>query len=147
MLVLGIGCFISQCGERIVNDSHLYHQNEVFLDVTARVNVLNALSRFETGHTFSFIPRREFELDDEFKLMSYCPLTSVKPLICHRKPSREQGRVYGQDESAFKDAEHCRQYGNLCAGADNATPTGGIQYAPDKLAFVWKIKQLEVGGS
>jgi AP-1 complex subunit mu len=108
------------------------------------------LSRFENDRTISFIPP-----DGEFQLMSYRLSTPVKPLIWveasveSHKGSRVEYMV--KVKAQFKrrsSANNVEIYVPVPDDADSPkfrASTGSVQYAPDKSAFVWKIKQL--GGS
>ncbi|KAF9546665.1 clathrin adaptor, mu subunit [Agrocybe pediades] len=108
------------------------------------------LSRFENDRTISFIPP-----DGEFELMSYRLSTPVKPLIWveaaveSHKGSRVEYMV--KVKAQFKrrsTANNVEIYVPVPDDADSPkfrASTGSVQYAPDKSAFVWKIKQL--GGS
>ncbi|KAF8523649.1 Mu homology domain-containing protein [Gautieria morchelliformis] len=108
------------------------------------------LSRFENDRTISFIPP-----DGEFELMSYRLSTPVKPLIWveaaveSHKGSRVEYMV--KCKAQFKrrsTANNVEIYVPVPDDADSPkfrASTGTVQYAPDKSAFVWKIKQL--GGS
>ncbi|KAJ7430034.1 clathrin adaptor mu subunit [Mycena galericulata] len=125
------------------------------------------LARFENDRTISFIPP-----DGEFELMSYRLSTPVKPLIWieaaveshkrsrveyvvkviiqfKRRSTANNVEIYvpvpdDADSPKFR-ASHtcfppsCRLIKSLQAS------TGSVQYAPDKSAFVWKIKQLAGG--
>ncbi|KIY66343.1 clathrin adaptor mu subunit [Cylindrobasidium torrendii FP15055 ss-10] len=108
------------------------------------------LSRFENDRTISFIPP-----DGEFELMSYRLSTPVKPLIWveaaieSHKGSRIEYIV--KVIAQFKrrsTASNVEIYVPVPDDADSPkfkTSTGGVQYAPDKSAFVWKIKSLAGG--
>ncbi|KAJ3503918.1 hypothetical protein NMY22_g18084 [Coprinellus aureogranulatus] len=108
------------------------------------------LSRFENDRTISFIPP-----DGEFELMSYRLSTPVKPLIWveaaieSHKGSRVEYIV--KVKAHFKrrsTANNVEIYVPVPDDADSPkfrAATGTVQYAPDKSAFIWKIKQL--GGS
>ncbi|KAF5344750.1 hypothetical protein D9756_011076 [Leucocoprinus leucothites] len=108
------------------------------------------LSRFESDRTISFIPP-----DGEFELMSYRLSTPVKPLVWveaaveSHKGSRIEYMV--KVKAQFKrrsTANNVEIYVPVPDDADSPkfrASTGTVQYAPDKSAFVWKIKQL--GGS
>ncbi|CCM05385.1 uncharacterized protein FIBRA_07601 [Fibroporia radiculosa] len=105
------------------------------------------LSRFENDRTISFIPP-----DGEFELMSYRLSTPVKPLVWveaaveHHKGSRVEYMV--KVKAQFKRRSTANNVEIYVPVPDDAdTPkfrasTGTVQYAPDKSAFVWKIKQL-----
>ncbi|CAE6505162.1 unnamed protein product [Rhizoctonia solani] len=105
------------------------------------------LSRFENDRTISFIPP-----DGEFELMSYRLSTPVKPLIWveaaieSHKGSRIEYMV--KVKAQFKrrsTANNVEIYVPVPDDADSPkfrASTGSVQYAPDKSAFVWKIKQL-----
>ncbi|KAH9063286.1 Mu homology domain-containing protein [Lactarius vividus] len=108
------------------------------------------LSRFENDRTISFIPP-----DGEFELMSYRLSQAVKPLIWveaaveHHKGSRVEYMV--KCRAQFKRRSTANNVEIYVPVPDDAdTPkfrasTGSVQYAPDKSAFVWKIKQLGGG--
>ena len=128
------------------------------------------LARFENDRTISFIPP-----DGEFELMSYRLSTPVKPLIWveaaveSHKGSRVEYMV--KCKAQFKrrsTANNVEIYVPVPDDADtpkfrvsvpmkwidrelgrvtwlNKASTGSVQYAPDKSAFVWKIKQLGGG--
>lgn len=108
------------------------------------------LSRFENDRTISFIPP-----DGEFELMSYRLSTPVKPLVWveaaveHHKGSRVEYMV--KVKAQFKRRSSANNVEIYVPVPDDAdTPkfrasTGSVQYAPDKSAFVWKIKQLGGG--
>ena len=108
------------------------------------------LSRFENDRTISFIPP-----DGEFELMSYRLSTPVKPLIWaeaaieSHKGSRIEYMV--KVKAQFKRRSTANNVEVYVPVPDDAsTPrfraaTGSVQYAPDKSAFVWKIKQLGGG--
>ncbi|KZS96679.1 clathrin adaptor, mu subunit [Sistotremastrum niveocremeum HHB9708] len=108
------------------------------------------LSRFESDRTISFIPP-----DGEFELMSYRLSTPVKPLIWveaaveSHKGSRVEYMV--KVKAQFKRRSTANNVEIYVPVSDDAdTPkfrasTGSVQYAPDKSAFVWKIKQLGGG--
>ncbi|KAF7792192.1 hypothetical protein EIP86_003224 [Pleurotus ostreatoroseus] len=108
------------------------------------------LSRFENDRTISFIPP-----DGEFELMSYRLSTPVKPLVWveaaveHHKGSRVEYMV--KVKAQFKRRSTANNVEIYVPVPDDAdTPkfrasTGSVQYAPDKSAFVWKIKQLGGG--
>ncbi|TFY54464.1 hypothetical protein EVJ58_g8852 [Rhodofomes roseus] len=108
------------------------------------------LSRFENDRTISFIPP-----DGEFELMSYRLSTPVKPLVWveaaveHHKGSRVEYMV--KVKAQFKRRSTANNVEIYVPVPDDAdTPkfrasTGTVQYAPDKSAFVWKIKQLGGG--
>ncbi|KAF7965109.1 hypothetical protein HWV62_45478 [Athelia sp. TMB] len=108
------------------------------------------LARFENDRTISFIPP-----DGEFELMSYRISTPVKPLIwveaavdTHRG-SRVEYMV--KVKAQFKrrsTANNVEIFVSVPEDADTPkfrASTGSVQYAPDKSAFVWKIKQLGGG--
>jgi AP-1 complex subunit mu len=124
------------------------------------------LSRFENDRTISFIPP-----DGEFELMSYRLSTPVKPLIWveaaveHHKGSRVEYMV--KCKAQFKRRSSANNVEIFVPVPDDAdspkfrvsmlaaiywprliviqASTGSVQYAPDKSAFVWKIKQLGGG--
>ncbi|GAB1520547.1 AP-1 adaptor complex mu subunit Apm1 [Rhizoctonia solani] len=83
------------------------------------------LSRFENDRTISFIPP-----DGEFELMSYRIEYMVKVKAQFKRRST---------------ANNVEIYVPVPDDADSPkfrASTGSVQYAPDKSAFVWKIKQL-----
>ncbi|KAK7062794.1 AP-1 adaptor complex mu subunit Apm1 [Paramarasmius palmivorus] len=108
------------------------------------------LSRFENDRTISFIPP-----DGEFELMSYRLSTPVKPLVWveaaveSHKGSRVEYMV--KVIAQFKrrsQANNVEIYVPVPDDADSPkfrASTGSVQYAPDKSAFVWKIKSLGGG--
>ncbi|KAA1472354.1 clathrin adaptor mu subunit [Dentipellis sp. KUC8613] len=108
------------------------------------------LSRFENDRTISFIPP-----DGEFELMSYRLSQAVKPLVWveaaveNHKGSRVEYMV--KVKAQFKrrsTANNVEIYVPVPDDADSPkfrASTGSVQYAPDKSAFVWKIKQLGGG--
>ncbi|KZT60062.1 clathrin adaptor, mu subunit [Calocera cornea HHB12733] len=108
------------------------------------------LSRFESDRTISFIPP-----DGEFELMTYRLSTPVKPLIWVEaavesyRGSRVEYMV--KVKAQFKrrsQANNVEIYVPVPEDADTPkfrASTGGVQYAPEKSAFVWKIKQLGGG--
>ena len=108
------------------------------------------LSRFENDRTISFIPP-----DGEFELMSYRLSTPVKPLIWaeasveSHKGSRIEYVV--KVKAQFKRRSTANAVEIYVPVPDDASSprfraaTGTVQYAPDKSAFVWKIKQLAGG--
>lgn len=108
------------------------------------------LSRFENDRTISFIPP-----DGEFELMSYRLSTPVKPLIWaeaaieSHKGSRIEYMV--KVKAQFKRRSTANNVEIYVPVPDDASSprfraaTGSVQYAPDKSAFVWKIKQLAGG--
>lgn len=105
------------------------------------------LARFENDRTISFIPP-----DGEFELMSYRISTPVKPLIWveaaieRHRGSRVEYMV--KCKAQFKrrsTANNVEIYVPVPDDADSPkfrASTGSVIYAPDKSAFVWKIKQL-----
>ena len=124
------------------------------------------LSRFENDRTISFIPP-----DGEFELMSYRLSQPVKPLVwveasveSHRGSRVEyMVKVRGQfkrrstannveiyvpvpdDADSPKFRVGRSHLCNLAQNTDNKTSVGSVVYAPEKSAFVWKIKQLGGG--
>ena len=120
------------------------------------------LSRFENDRTISFIPP-----DGEFELMSYRLSTPVKPLVwveasveSHRGSRVEfMVKVRGQFKRRSTannveiyvpvpdDADSPKfRVSKLCAIIiDGKASVGSVVYAPEKSAFVWKIKQLGGG--
>ncbi|UOH82944.1 hypothetical protein LQV05_005657 [Cryptococcus neoformans] len=108
------------------------------------------LSRFENDRTISFIPP-----DGEFELMSYRLSTPVKPLVfveasveSHRGSRVEyMVKIKGQFKRR-STANNVEIYVPVPDDADSPkfrASVGSVVYAPEKSAFVWKIKQL-VGG-
>jgi len=104
------------------------------------------LARFENDRTISFIPP-----DGEFELMSYRLSTPVKPLIwVEAAIESHKGRVeyMVKVKAQFKrrsSANNVEIYVPVPDDADSPkfrASTGSVVYAPDKSAFVWKIKQL-----
>lgn len=105
------------------------------------------LSRFENDRTISFIPP-----DGEFELMSYRLSTPVKPLIWAEasidvhKNSRIEYVV--KVKAQFKRRSTANGVEIYVPVPDDASNprfragVGSVVYAPDKSAFVWKIKQL-----
>jgi len=101
-------------------------------------------------YRISFIPP-----DGEFELMSYRLSTPVKPLVWveaaveSHKGSRVEYMV--KVIAQFKRRSTANNVEIYVPVPDDAdTPkfrasTGSVQYAPDKSAFVWKIKQLGGG--
>jgi len=107
------------------------------------------LARFENDRTISFIPP-----DGEFELMSYRLNTPVKPLIwVEAAVESHKGRVeyMVKVKAQFKrrsSANNVEIYVPVPDDADSPkfrASTGSVAYAPDKSAFVWKIKQLGGG--
>lgn len=108
------------------------------------------LSRFESDRTISFIPP-----DGEFELMSYRLSTPIKPLIwaeasveSHRGSRVEYTvKVRGQFKrrSTANNVEIIIPVPDDCDSPRFRTPVGSVVYAPEKSAFVWKIKQLGGG--
>ncbi|KAK4688805.1 AP-1 complex subunit mu, partial [Tremellales sp. Uapishka_1] len=108
------------------------------------------LSRFENDRTISFIPP-----DGEFELMSYRLSTPVKPLVwveasveSHRGSRIEyMVKVRGQFKRR-STANNVEIYVPVPDDADSPkfrASVGSVVYAPEKSAFVWKIKQLGGG--
>ncbi|ORY35500.1 Mu homology domain-containing protein [Naematelia encephala] len=108
------------------------------------------LSRFENDRTISFIPP-----DGEFELMSYRLSTPVKPLVwveasveSHRGSRVEyMVKIRGQFKRK-STANNVEIYVPVPDDADSPkfrTSVGSVVYAPEKSAFVWKIKQLGGG--
>jgi AP-1 complex subunit mu len=125
------------------------------------------LARFENDRTISFIPP-----DGEFELMSYRLSTPVKPLIWveasveNHKGSRVEYvvKVKGQfkrrstannveiyvpvpDDADSPKFRVSRAFistmsGSLKRSIASQASVGSVVYAPEKSAFVWKIKQL-----
>ncbi|KAE9399145.1 clathrin adaptor mu subunit [Gymnopus androsaceus JB14] len=108
------------------------------------------LARFENDRTISFIPP-----DGEFELMSYRISTPVKPLIwveaaieSHRGSRVEYMVKVVAQFKRRSTANNVEIYVPVPDDADSPkfrASTGSVQYAPDKSAFVWKIKQLAGG--
>ncbi|KAJ3864565.1 clathrin adaptor mu subunit [Lentinula novae-zelandiae] len=108
------------------------------------------LARFENDRTISFIPP-----DGEFELMSYRISTPVKPLIwveaaieSHRGSRVEYMVKVVAQFKRRSTANNVEIYVPVPDDADSPkfrASTGTVQYAPDKSAFVWKIKQLAGG--
>lgn len=108
------------------------------------------LSRFESDRTISFIPP-----DGEFELMSYRLSTPVKPLIwveaaveSHRGSRVEYVVKCKAQFKRRSTANNVEIWVPVPDDADSPkfrASTGSVQYAPDKSAFVWKIKQLGGG--
>ncbi|KAF5369734.1 hypothetical protein D9757_011984 [Collybiopsis confluens] len=108
------------------------------------------LARFENDRTISFIPP-----DGEFELMSYRISTPVKPLIwveaaieSHRGSRVEYMVKVVAQFKRRSSANNVEIYVPVPEDADSPkfrASTGSVQYAPDKSAFVWKIKQLAGG--
>ncbi|BFZ59947.1 AP-1 adaptor complex mu subunit Apm1 [Saitoella coloradoensis] len=108
------------------------------------------LSRFENDRTISFIPP-----DGEFELMSYRLNTAVKPLIwveClieSHSGSRLEYMVKAKGQ--FKRRSTANNVEILIPVPEDAdtprfrTSTGTVQYAPEKSAIIWKIKQFGGG--
>ncbi|KAJ7432629.1 Mu homology domain-containing protein [Mycena galericulata] len=125
------------------------------------------LARFENDRTISFIPP-----DGEFELMSYRLSTPVKPLIWveaaveshkgsrveymvkviaqfKRRSTANNVEIYvpvpdDADSPKFRASHTCFPPSRRLIKSLQAS-TGSVQYAPDKSAFVWKIKQLAGG--
>ncbi|EJT49504.1 clathrin assembly protein AP47 [Trichosporon asahii var. asahii CBS 8904] len=108
------------------------------------------LSRFENDRTISFIPP-----DGEFELMSYRLSTPVKPLVWveasveRYKNSRIEYMVKVRGQFKRKStANNVEIYVPVPEDADSPkfrAATGSVVYAPEKSAFIWKIKQLGGG--
>ncbi|ODN98286.1 AP-1 complex subunit mu-1 [Cryptococcus wingfieldii CBS 7118] len=108
------------------------------------------LSRFENDRTISFIPP-----DGEFELMSYRLSTPVKPLVFveasveSHKGSRVEYIVKVKGQFKRKStANNVEIYVPVPDDADSPkfrASVGSVVYAPEKSAFVWKIKQLGGG--
>ncbi|KAJ1557351.1 AP-1 complex subunit mu-1, partial [Nowakowskiella sp. JEL0078] len=112
------------------------------------------LSRFENDRTISFIPP-----DGEFELMSYRLNTQVKPLIwCeavieHHSGSRVEYMIKAKGQ--FKRRSTANNVEIIVPVPEDAdspkfkvlkkTTAGVCVYAPEKNAFVWKIKQFQGG--
>ncbi|KAK1927227.1 Mu homology domain-containing protein [Papiliotrema laurentii] len=108
------------------------------------------LSRFENDRTISFIPP-----DGEFELMSYRISTPIKPLIWveaaveNHRGSRVEYTVKVRAQFKRKStANNVEIFVPVPADADSPkfrAGIGNVVYAPEKSAFVWKIKQLGGG--
>ncbi|KAJ7860429.1 Mu homology domain-containing protein [Mycena olivaceomarginata] len=108
------------------------------------------LARFENDRTISFIPP-----DGEFELMSYRLSTPVKPLIwveaAVEKHNGSRVEYMVKVIAQFKRRSTANNVEITVPVPDDAdspkfrASTGTVQYAPDKSAFVWKIKQLAGG--
>lgn len=104
------------------------------------------LSRFENDRTISFIPP-----DGEFELMSYRLSTPVKPLVWveasveRYKNSRIEYMVKVRGQFKRKStANNVEIYVPVPEDADSPkfrAATGSVVYAPEKSAFIWKIKR------
>ncbi|CAD7065819.1 unnamed protein product [Tilletia caries] len=97
------------------------------------------LSRFENDRTISFIPP-----DGEFELMSYRLSTQVKPLIwAEAVVERHEGsrvEYMVKVKAQFKRRSTANNVEIIIPAA-----IGSVQYAPEKSAMIWKIKQLGGG--
>ncbi|TRM55995.1 Mu homology domain-containing protein [Schizophyllum amplum] len=94
------------------------------------------LSRFENDRTISFIPP-----DGEFELMSYRLNQAVKPLVW------VEAAIESHNGSRVEYVVKVKAQIFVGVPDDADSPkfrasTGSVTYAPDKSAFVWKIKQL-----
>ncbi|KAJ3043669.1 AP-1 complex subunit mu-1 [Rhizophlyctis rosea] len=108
------------------------------------------LSRFESDRTISFIPP-----DGEFELMSYRLNTQVKPLIwCEAVIESHSGsrvEYMIKAKAQFKKRSSANNVEIIVPVPEDAdTPkfkasVGYAQYAPEKNAIVWKIKQFPGG--
>ncbi|KAJ3057351.1 AP-1 complex subunit mu-1 [Rhizophlyctis rosea] len=108
------------------------------------------LSRFESDRTISFIPP-----DGEFELMSYRLNTQVKPLIwCEAVIESHSGsriEYMIKAKAQFKKRSTANNVEIIVPVPEDAdTPKfkasiGYAQYAPEKNAIVWKIKQFPGG--
>ncbi|KAJ3189342.1 AP-1 complex subunit mu-1 [Gaertneriomyces sp. JEL0708] len=108
------------------------------------------LARFESDRTISFIPP-----DGEFELMSYRLNTQVKPLIwCEavvESHSNSRVEYMIKAKAQFKRRSTANNVEIIVPVPEDAdTPkfkctVGSVQYAPEKNAAVWKIKQFPGG--
>jgi len=108
------------------------------------------LSRFENDRTISFIPP-----DGEFELMSYRLSTQVKPLIwAEAVVERHEGsrvEYMVKVKAQFKRRSTANNVEIVIPVPDDAdspkfrAAIGSVQYAPEKSAMIWKIKQLGGG--
>ena len=108
------------------------------------------LSRFENDRTISFIPP-----DGEFELMSYRLNTQVKPLIwvecvveSHSGSRIEfmlKARAQFKRRSTANNVEISIPVPDDADSPRFRTNVGAVQYAPEKSAIVWKIKQFGGG--
>ncbi|KAJ2887672.1 AP-1 adaptor complex mu subunit Apm1 [Coemansia aciculifera] len=107
------------------------------------------LSKFESDRTISFIPP-----DGEFELMTYRLNTQLKPLIwCESVVESHRGRVeyMVKAKAQFKSrstANNVEIIVPVPSDADSPkfkSTIGSVKYAPERSAFVWKIKQFQGG--
>ncbi|KAJ3260130.1 AP-1 complex subunit mu-1 [Boothiomyces macroporosus] len=108
------------------------------------------LSRFENDRTISFIPP-----DGEFELMSYRLNTEVKPLIIAEVvvESHPGSRIeyMMKAKATFKRRSTANNVEIIVPVPEDAdspkfkTNMGNVEYAPDKGAFIWKIKSFAGG--
>ncbi|KAI9295896.1 clathrin adaptor, mu subunit [Neoconidiobolus thromboides FSU 785] len=108
------------------------------------------LSKFESDRTISFIPP-----DGEFELMSYRLNAQVKPLIwCEtviETYTSSKIEYLVKAKAQFKKrstANNVEIHVPVPNDADTPkfkTTIGSVSYAPEKSAFVWKIKQFQGG--
>lgn len=106
------------------------------------------LARFENDRTISFIPP-----DGEFELMSYRLNTEVKPLIwCEAVIESHSGsriEYLIKAKSQFKKRSSANNVEIIIPVPEDAdTPKfkatiGYAEYAPERNAVVWKIKQFQ----
>jgi AP-1 complex subunit mu len=108
------------------------------------------LSRFENDRTISFIPP-----DGEFELMSYRLSTEVKPLIwadvvIEQHPGSRIEYMM-KAKSNFKRRSTANNVEIIVPVPEDAdspkfkTNMGYVEYAPERCAFVWKIKSFAGG--
>ncbi|TPX47618.1 hypothetical protein SeMB42_g00407 [Synchytrium endobioticum] len=108
------------------------------------------LSRFENDRTISFIPP-----DGEFELMSYRLNTQVKPLIwCEAVIENHSGsriEYMIKAKAQFKRRSSANNVEIIVPVPEDADSPkfkasfGAAQYAPEKNAVIWKIKQFQGG--
>jgi AP-1 complex subunit mu len=108
------------------------------------------LNRFETDKTISFIPP-----DGEFELMSYRLNMQVKPLIwCEAAIEQHPGsriEYMIKAKAQFKRRSTANNVEIIVPVPEDAdsprfkSTIGSVSYAPEKGAFVWKIKQFQGG--
>lgn len=108
------------------------------------------LARFENDRTISFIPP-----DGNFDLMSYRLNQAVKPLIwveaTVERHSRSRTEYLVKARSQFKERSSATNVQILLPLPQDATAPvvrtsqGSAQYAPEKEALVWKLKNFPGG--
>ncbi|KAE9406606.1 clathrin assembly protein AP47 [Gymnopus androsaceus JB14] len=108
------------------------------------------LARFESDRTISFIPP-----DGEFELMSYRISTHIeKPLIWVEASVNHFGtriQFTVKVTAQFKRSSSANNVEIVVPVPEDAdtpkfkVPAGSASYAPDKSAFVWKLKKLPGG--